>query len=334
MHKTKFILILLVSGIIIGVLIWRFNSIEKKSYQTSFYEEPEFLKFINITPPDTSSRIFSITQFEDKFFVSFLKSDCIYELDASFTLVRKINLLSGESASITNVVVTDEKIYAVNFKTGELHVADYQSGRLLKSFGFFPDQKTRMKLFGAAYRNDIIYLTETLTNTVIAISLVDVEGLKQEGELLLQFPGKATEDFKLNFPTFLAITQDGRLLVSDVGNRQVKAFSCSGRPGHFFDQTDSAKFVVPMGIAFDDVPSPELLAIADSIFDPSGVYHQGRIHIVDAELARVKVFNSLGKYVLTYGKELQQPNGIAIDQNSRRIYISDSRLNSIAEYRY
>ena len=89
-----------------------------------------------------------------------------------------------------------------------------------------------------------------------------------------------------------------------------------------------------MGIAMDNMPSPALLAKKTGGFDPSGVNDQGRIHVVDAQLAKVKVFDPLGKYVLTYGQELRQPNGIAINQKKRLIFISDAKLQAIAVYKY
>ena len=82
--------------------------------------------------------------------------------------------------------------------------------------------------------------------------------------------------------------------------------------------------------------SPALLANKAEVFTPSQnrVNDQGRIHVVDAEPAGVKVFDSLGKYVLSYGTELRQPNGIAIDQKRRLIFISDTALHAIAVYKY
>lgn len=89
-----------------------------------------------------------------------------------------------------------------------------------------------------------------------------------------------------------------------------------------------------MGIGFDNLPSPELIALKDSVFEPSGVYEQGRIPIVNTKLAKVKVFNALGKYVLTYGNELEQPNGITIDQNRRLIFVADAKRNAVVLYKY
>ncbi len=341
--RQKFLILLaILVGVVIGILVWLISSLTvtdliKKAGKieaTIFTQPPIFVGFKNIEPPDTSAQVFTVTIHNDKLLVSFLNSDCIQEYSASLELIRTICLLDGESASITGIVVEGDRLYAANYRTGELHFADYTNGKLINSFGLFPDNQTSMKLFGVAYRSDAIYVSDSRTNQILAISAIEVPDLKDEGELLLNFPTAELKDFQLSFPTFLAITPDGRLLVSDVGNKEVKAFTCSGRPAHLFEKDGEAKFAAPMGIAFDNVQSPELIALKDSIFDPSGVYEQGRIHIVDTKLANVKVFNALGKYLLTYGEELEQPNGIAIDQTRRLIFIADTKKNNVAVYKY
>lgn len=342
MRKNFSLVLFIFTGVVIGILIWLFSSLTetdliKKAQRieaTTFNQPPVFVGFKNIELPDTSAQIFSLTVHDNKLLVSFLNSDCIQEYSSSLELIRKIYFLDGEPASITSIVVEGDRIYAANYRTGELHIVDYKTGTLINSFGLFPDQQTMMKLFGVAYRSDAIYVSDSRTNQILAISAIAVPELKDEGELLLSFPATDAKDFQLSFPTFLAITPDGRLLVSDVGNKEVKAFTCSGRPAHLFEKVDEAKFSAPMGIAFDNLPSPELLALKDSVFEPSGIYEQGRIHIVDTKLASVKVFNALGKYVLAYGDELEQPNGIAIDQIRRLIFIADAKRNYVALYKY
>ncbi len=342
MQQKFSIAVFILAGVVIGILIWLISSLTEtdlikkaeKIEATTFTQPPVFVGFKNIEPPDSSAQVFALTIHEDKLLVSFLNSDCIQEYSASLELIRNICLLDGEPASITGIVVEGDRLYATNYRTGELHIVDYKTGTLLNSFGMFPDQQTSMKLFGVAYRSDAIYVSDSRTNQILAISAVAVPDLKDEGELLLSFPSAEATGYQLSFPTFLAITPDGRLLVSDVGNKEVKAFTCSGRPAHLFEKEGEAKLAAPMGIAFDDLPSPELIALKDSVFEPSGIYEQGRIHIVDTKLAKVKVFNSLGKYVLTYGEELEQPNGIAIDQTRRLIFIADAKRNAVGLYKY
>ncbi len=124
--------------------------------------------------------------------------------------------------------------------------------------------------------------------------------------------------------------------MSDAKSGEVKAFTCSGRSAHLFEKDGAAALKTPMGIAQDDLPSPALLEEKTKIFTPSKnrPNDQGRIHVVDAAPAAVKVFDSQGKYVLSYGTELKQPNGIAIDQKRRLIFISDTALHAIAVYKY
>ncbi len=329
-------------GIGVGVLIWLVgfstdNGILRQSAElgpTRFDQPPQYVGLLDLRKNKPKARPFALTLHEGNLLVSFLGSDEIVEYSSDFTHTRSFHILDGNDASLTSLIIDGDRLYAANFRSGELLMIAYPSGMLLGSYGLFPDARTRMKLFGLTFAMGNIYASDSQTNQILAISATTVPGIKEEGELLMTFPTRVSADRQLSFPTFAAVTPDGRLLVSDVGHKQVRAFTCSGRPAHNFDTSAAASFSVPMGIAFDDLPSPEFLAMADTILNPSGVFQQGRIHVVDTEQASVKVFNSLGKYVLSYGRELRQPNGIAIDQKRKLIFIADSDRGSILAYTY
>ena len=301
---------------------------------TRFDEAPHYVGEMTLASVHDDMQPFSLGLSGGNLFIGYIGSDRVDEYSSQLQLLRSVHLLENEKASITGIIVHHDRLYAVNNRIGEILVSDYPSGKLITTYGFFPDNSTRMKVFGIALQNDILYATDSRTNRILAISANEIPSIRDEGELLTTFPDSGAHEYQLSFPSFPVVTPDGRLLVSDIGHHEVKAFTCSGRPAHKLDRSDSAQMSIPMGIAFDNLPSPELLAFRDSIFNPSGLFHQGRIHIVDAGSSRVKVFSSTGKYVFSYGKELHKPAGIAIDTSRRYIFIADAGPSVIQMYTY
>jgi hypothetical protein len=130
------------------------------------------------------------------------------------------------------------------------------------------------------------------------------------------------------------ITPDGRTLVTDQDSGQVKVLGCDGRYAHQFRRSEEEPLLKPNGIALDNVQSPHLLAMADSVFIPSGIYQQGRFHVVDSEAGDIKVFDATGEYLFAYGDELEEPTDITLNQTTRAILISDVGLNALMVYKY
>lgn len=340
LKSKSIVLFAILGGVILGLaIVWFYrrsepNLIDAASGMeaTSFDRRPSFVGLKQM--PDTSLRPFALTLHEGRLLVSYLSTDRIDEFSDKLDYRRTFRLVGGGDASITGLAIEGDRMYAVDFGSGELLIADYESGKLLHSFGYYPGRKNRMKLVSVTLAGGNVYATDVATKQILVISPSTVPGVRDEWELILHFPRSSAKDFQLQYPTCVAATPDGRLVVGDAGNKNVKAFTCNGRPAHDFEKEGEASLTAPMGIAIDNLPSPKLLAMADTVFNPSGVFDQGRIHVVDAVQARVKVFDALGSYVLSYGDELRQPNGIAIDQSRRLIFITDAWLRAIVVYKY
>ena len=300
---------------------------------TAFDQPPIFVGMHGVAEA-AGLKPFALALNEKKLLVSYLSTDRVDEFSDRLEFRRTLHLRQNEPASITGVAVEGDRIYATDFVSGDLLVAEYKTGKLLQSYGWLPGYQTRMKALGVAYFQNNLYVSDVASGKMLAIGALAQKDVRDEGELIVAFPNGGPSEFELGYPTWSMVTADGRLLVSDAKSGEVKAFTCSGRSAHLFDQAEPARLKTPMGIAMDDLRSPELLAKAKRVFDPSRVHELGRIHVVDAAQARVKVFDALGKYVLTYGEELRQPNGIAIDPKQRLIYISDVQLRAIALYKY
>ena len=302
------------------------------SERTAFDQPPIFIGFLALD--ESGLKPFALTLNEGKLLVSYLSSDRIDEFSPKLELIRTLHPLDGEPASITGLAAEGDRIYAADFKSGDLLFADYRTGKLVQSYGWLPGNRSRMKALGVAYYRNNLYVSDVASRKMLAIGALGQKDAIEEGELIISFPNGRPNEFELGYPTWSMVTPDGRLLVSDAKTGEVKAFTCSGRSAHGFERDGEARLQTPMGIALDDVPSPELQARTSGGFDPTHVNDLGRIHVVDATQAQVKVFDVLGKYVLSYGHELKQPNGIAINQKKRLIFISDATLKAIAVYKY
>lgn len=302
------------------------------SERTSFSQAPVFVGMLPLA--DTGLKPFALALNEGKLLVSYLSSDRIDEFSPKLELIRTLHPLHDEPASITGLAAEGDRIYAVDFKSGDLLFADYQTGKLVQAYGWLPGNRSRMKALGVSYYRNNLYVSDIASRKMLAIGALGQKDATEEGELIVSFPNGRPNEFELGYPTWSMVTPDGRLLVSDAKSGEVKAFTCNGRSAHGFEREGEAKLQTPMGIALDDVPSPELQARTKGGFDPTHVNDLGRIHVVDATLANIKVFDVLGKYVLSYGKELKQPNGIAINPKKRLIFVSDAKLQAIALYKY
>ena len=343
MTSRKTIIGFIGGGVLLGMVIISVSSLFENDLiakaaeipATRFDQPPVFVGEQSLaSSDDTLSEPFGLAIFHENLLVSYVGANRIEEYSPDFSAHREFNPSPEPEASFTGLLVYRDRLYTTNYRTGELYVLNYQDGSLVTAFGMFPDGSTRMKLFGIAQAGDEVYVTDSRTNTILAISTATIPGVKEEGELITSFPSPKQEDFQLSFPSFAVTTPDGRLLVSDVGNREVKVFTCSGRPIQVFEKGERSMLHAPMGIAMDNLQSPEFKAAADSVFDPSGILDQGRVHVVDSSPGRVKVYDAAGKYVLTYGEELERPNGIAIDQNRRLVFIADAGKRAVMIYRY
>ena len=343
MRRRRFMVYILPMGAMIGGLIAVLSRLSHQTLvgkalemaeTTRFDQAPVFVGSRMVGEGIESPEPAALSFHKENLLVSYMNSDRIDEYSGTLEQLRSFHLLKGEPASLAGLSSDSTRVYAADALSGELLIADYQSGELIRSIGSLPDNRGRIKLTNVTCTAGNIYATDAATRQVLVISPSAIPGVRDEWELMLHFPARGAGQWALRYPTAVLATPDGRLLVSDVGNRDVKGFTCNGRFAHMLEQEGEAQMVSPMGMAQDGLPSPGLLALADTVFHPSGVYGQGRIHITDATLARVKVFDTLGGYVLTYGAELRRPRGIVIDQERRLILVADGELHAIMVYTY
>lgn len=131
-----------------------------------------------------------------------------------------------------------------------------------------------------------------------------------DGNFVLAVPGTGKTEKEPWHPISIAVTDDGRILVSDLKNRNVSVFNCIGNYAH--------EFAVPDGT--DRLQSPGGMAIDND----------GRVHVLDRGNQKIFVYDNYGRFLFTYGStgegplRLQSPMGIAIDKEKKLIFIADS----------
>ena len=111
------------------------------------------------------------------------------------------------------------------------------------------------------------------------------------GEFMSKFGTQGSGDGELNQPRGLCIHNDGRVFVSDAGNKRISVFDAYGTfLYHIPNDSGHSNFSSPWGIALD---------------------HHGSLHIGDS--SSIQVFTSEGKYISEYNSHICSPAGIAID---------------------
>lgn len=196
---------------------------------------------------------------------------------------------------------------------GKIYVSDSARARL---FVFRPDLKFAGTIGGISKTESIfkrctglaidrqrerIYVVDTLAMQVVALGL--------DGKVTQRFgkPGDGPGEF--NYPTHIAVDQDGSLWVMDSLNFRVQHLDGNGKFlsgfGHLGDaigEFDKAK-----GIALDG---------------------QGHIYVADSRNDRVQVYDHDGRLLFFFGQtgaaegQFFLPEGITTD-NQNRIYVSD-----------
>jgi DNA-binding beta-propeller fold protein YncE len=263
---------------------------------------------------------------------------------------------------------------------GSLYVADSNNHRIQKfdpygvpvlSFGSFsgannnnPPPGTFNEPWGVAVGPDgSVYVADTWNHR---IQKFDADGkfLKAWGT-----PGQTDAAAGLASvfwgPRAVAVGKDGRVYVTDTGNKRVAVFSAEGV---FLSQFGGAgvqpgQFDEPVGLAVDPAGN---LVVNDTwnqriqVFAPDGqplrqwevkgwadqgvtnkpyvaADAAGNVYTVDPTTFRVLVFTAEGAFKATFGdigtddKSFQLPVGIAVDKDGS-VYVSDASLNRVLKF--
>ncbi len=196
---------------------------------------------------------------------------------------------------------------------GQLYITDFANRSLLmfdaqRNFRhFFPSGQGT-----AAARPQLPVSLRGSDKLLVVADLGDntVKSYLPQGEYVLSLSQEASGTPEPWHPFDVALTDDGRILVSDIRGKKILAFSCAGKFAYAFADPDKG----------DGPQKPGSMAI-DSL---------GRVHLVDSGSHQIFVYDNFGRFLFTYGRlgsigtGMRVPTAIAIDTEKNLVYIADS----------
>ncbi len=160
--------------------------------------------------------------------------------------------------------------------------------------------------------NNRLYVVDTKAH--------DIKVFNDKGVLIHIFGSQGNKDGEFNYPTNVAVDNDGKIYIIDTMNTRVQ----------IFDQ--NYNFVMKYGSA-DNVPG--------SFARPKGVAldSDNNVYVVDSAFDNVQIFNQQGQLLLFFGSagrgvgEFDMPAGIFIDKTDK-IYIIDQLNCRVQIFQY
>jgi DNA-binding beta-propeller fold protein YncE len=223
---------------------------------------------------------------------------------------RKLERLGDENLAspVALALGPANKLFVVDSALRKIFVVDAQ-GRVQWTIG---GEGRLARPAGIAYdaARDRLYVADAAAHRIIVFAA--------DGRMLGSFGGNGSGPGEFNFPTHLALTREGDLVVTDTLNFRVQILSREGRPLATFGRAGdgSGDFASPKGVGADS---------------------SGNIYVVDALFDAVQVFSPDGLLLLGFGERGTRPgrfwlpNGLFIDGNDA-IYVADSYNQRISVF--
>ncbi len=157
-----------------------------------------------------------------------------------------------------------------------------------------------------------LYIADAIGHSIHAFDL--------KGNFLFRFGERGDGKGEFNFPTSLAIDQNGNLYVNDSLNFRIQIFEADGKFLRGFGKQGDGigEFSSPKGVALDT---------------------EGNVYVADAIFDAVQIFSKKGELLLNFGEAGQGPGefwipaSIFIDQ-ANRIFVSDSYNQRIQVFKF
>lgn len=234
----------------------------------------------------------------------------VFDLDSRAYEQWKPDALDGSFAQPVGITFDSlDRLLVSDSAGGIIHVfnssGQYQGtlgeGALSKPSGLVTDPETNR-----------IFVADVGTHQIVVLSF--------DGELLERIGQRGTSLGEFNFPTNVALGQDGSLYVSDSLNFRVQVLDPDLKPARQVGQKGDLPgyFSHPKGIALDQY---------------------GHLYVIDSHFESVQIFDPQGNLLLTFGQEGHEPGqfwlptGIHIDGNNR-IFIADSYNQRLQVFEY
>lgn len=206
--------------------------------------------------------------------------------------------------------------------TGKIYIADslnrivlvFNGGKFLYPF---PQKKV------AAQEESFIHIPYALATRDRLVFVVDigdntVKVFLDNGEPLMVI-GESADHKQITQPRAIALCSDGRSLISDIDLKTVAVHDCSGKFAHYFGRTKWSEMTLPISLQIDGL---------------------GRVHVADGLKHRIAVYDNYGRPLFEYGEfgekpwQMAFPRGIAVDSETRKIFICDSGNSQVDVWQY
>ena len=243
-------------------------------------------------------------------FVADPGAQALVVLDRSRDRELVIASAGGEpfSSPVAVALGPGDSLFLADSALKKVFVLDGQ-GRLQRTIG---GEGRLARPAGLAYdaAADRLYVADSQAHRILVYSA--------DGRFVATFGANGSAPGMFNFPTHLAVTRDGDLLVTDALNFRIQILDREGRPkAHFGRVGDgSGDFASPKGVAADS---------------------EGNIYVVDALFDAVQVFQRDGSLLLGFGERGTRagrfwlPNGIFIAPDDT-IYVADAYNQRISVF--
>jgi DNA-binding beta-propeller fold protein YncE len=206
-------------------------------------------------------------------------------------------------------VDTNEELFLSDSILKRVIVLD-KNGEYLRDIG---SPELFVRPTGVALNEDKVFVVDTLSHQVLVFS-------KKDGNLLFRIGKNGTGDGEFHYPTYIFISKDQLIYVTDSLNFRIQIFDIFGNFLSSFGKAGDVpgNFSKPKGIAVDS---------------------EGHIYIADSQFDNVQIFDRNGTLLLVFGSsgssqgKMSLPAGIFIDDKDQ-IYVADSYNRRIQIFQY
>ncbi len=244
-------------------------------------------------------------------FVADPGAQCLWILKSEAGSFKRV-FSAGKENLVSPVAVAvgrDGRLYLTDSYLAKVFVYR-NNGELLTTIG----EGKLERPAGVAYdrTSDRLYVADSAAHRILIFS--------GTGQAIGSIGQRGAGKGEFNFPTHIAVDQQGTLYVTDSLGFRVQMFAPDGQFQAAFGHHSnvSGDFAAPKGVAVDS---------------------DGHVYVVDALFETVQIFDKAGQLLLNFGErgidpgQFWLPSGIFIDANDR-IYVADTYNQRIQIFQY
>src|SRR5574341_1485397 len=208
--------------------------------------------------------------------------------------------------AIAVAVDGNDNVYILSYNTNPVQKYD-KNGTPLTSWGTIGTGEGQLgNPAGIAVDSirDRVYVTDSGSNKVVVFTT--------KGEFVTEW-GPSENEGQLSTPYGIAVDCDGFVYVADTGNQKIQKFTSEGKAiggwsgGTSTNETEDEGFWYPRRMAIQNDVGSQLETF---------------VYVTDPIAANIQKFTSDGIFVTSWSSG-QDPEGIAVDQQTTKLYVAD-----------